>query len=116
MKGKGKDKKESGGRQTTLFGLPSVPAPEKEKKVVGRKKKTPTAEAESQLSTTVSEETQITEDSQMTEVDEPMNPDDQKQQAPQVTAEPAEGEEDEEPIDWPDSPVGESSTLVDVGA
>ena len=127
MKGKGKDKKESGGRQTTLFGLPSVSAPEKEKKAPGRKKKTQPGESQ-QSTTTVSEETQILEetqlidDSQVTEIDMPMDTDTQVDDVPSRTAivpnANKESEEDEEPIDWPASPAAETVALpvVDVGA
>lgn len=118
-KGKGKEKKEAGGRQTTLFGLPAVSAPEKEKKAPGRKKKANGAE-ESQASTTMStSETQATDttmvteetaDSQATEIiDEPMNMDSQ------VETQPIE-EDDDEPIEWPDSPAAQTSKLVDVDA
>ncbi|THH30799.1 hypothetical protein EUX98_g3387 [Antrodiella citrinella] len=114
---KGKAKKDTGGRQTTLFGLPSVSVPEKEKKVPGRKKK-----AESQREGSTIEETestvidsQATEliESQMTETDVPMEETQPVEEPPamEVTADGVE-----EPIEWPASPSAGSNTLVDVGA
>ena len=48
-KGKGKEKeKKDAGRQTTLFGLPTVQPGEKDKKVAGGRKKKVTLESESQ--------------------------------------------------------------------
>ncbi|TCD67448.1 hypothetical protein EIP91_012365 [Steccherinum ochraceum] len=120
-KGKAKDKKEFGGRQSTLFGMPSAPAAEKKKdpKAPNRKKKaSPTPvpdEPESQATVTSAEETQPTgEDSQVTEVGEPMDVD-ESQGAAATNGDDEEG--GDEPIDWPASPVAGSRALsVDVGA
>ncbi|KAH8083763.1 hypothetical protein BXZ70DRAFT_1073548 [Cristinia sonorae] len=126
LKGKAKEKKESGGRQTTLFGLPP-PAPpsisttsSSDKKTPGPgrpKKKQPTpapsVAEETQQSTVIdSQATEIidTGDSQATEMDVNMGDETQRTEV-------VDGNEDE-PIEWPESPAAGESGLpeVEVGA
>lgn len=109
---KGKAKKETGGKQTTLFGLPPGAPPEK--KSAGRKKKA----ADSQATAIDSQQTEA--DSQDADVvmvaSTPPEPETQTAEQSQVPTE-ADAEEregSEEPIEWPESPVARAAELAEV--
>ena len=110
-KGKTKDKKDTGGKQTTLFGLP-MGAPT-EKKPAGKKKKG--SESQTQDSqTTVIDSQQTEPDSQDTDVVmvASTQPIEEESQVPtEVDSQEREGSE--EPIEWPDSPVSRTAALVE---
>ncbi|EKM54305.1 uncharacterized protein PHACADRAFT_196736 [Phanerochaete carnosa HHB-10118-sp] len=111
-KGKAKDKKEAGGRQTTLFGLPTVAQPDKKTAPI-KKKKTSADDSQTQDSqaTVIDSQTEETQDSQATDV--VMG---DAQTDPQITEEPsgAAGEDDDEPIEWPESPEQGTTALPEV--
>ncbi|CAL1707133.1 unnamed protein product [Somion occarium] len=120
-KGKSKDKKETG-RQTTLFGLPAVPPPEK--KAPGRKKKANVAEESQSQSqrgsaepTAKPAEEKTSAESQDTDVT--MLESQESQVLTELAEESQERTASPEPIDWPDSPAPvepEESTLVEIVA
>ncbi|PCH43744.1 hypothetical protein WOLCODRAFT_122518 [Wolfiporia cocos MD-104 SS10] len=124
VKGKTKEKK-AAGRQMTLFGLPPVAAPEK--KGQGRKKKDVSMSEESQEALIDQTGTEVNSiDSQATDV--PMEDPTQVETQPDVPTESIEERESEnmytdnenvgspEPIEWPPSPVHESSAVEAVAA
>lgn len=115
-KGKPKEKKDTAGRQTTLFGLPAPP----EKKPVGKKKKA--SEPQTQDSQATAIDSQQTEpDSQDTDVvmvpstqPEPESTqivEEESQVPTEVDSQEREGSE--EPIEWPDSPVARTAALIE---
>jgi chromosome transmission fidelity protein 4 len=109
-----KDKKETGGRQTTLFGLPALTQPDK--KASGTKKKTVGESQEQDSQATVIDESQNDEqEMQMTDVtmDESQPQDETAQGMPMGVMDPDETREDSPPIDWPASPAAKNAVLVD---
>ncbi|GJE94936.1 WD40 repeat domain-containing protein [Phanerochaete sordida] len=109
---KGKAKaKETGGKQTTLFGLPAVA--QADKKAAGAKKKkgaVSDSQTQDSQATIIDSQADETQDSQMTDV--AMEETQETQDAEEPTA--ATAEDDEEPIDWPDSPERGVAALPEV--
>ncbi|KAI0036851.1 hypothetical protein K488DRAFT_75644 [Vararia minispora EC-137] len=116
-KGKGVVKKDTGPRQTTLFGLPAVPPADKFEKR-GRSKKSAAGERASGSPAVESQ----AEDSQQTEVEESQEAEVEKTQemeiARQTRTEAVEVEDvtSPEPIEWLASPPPASGTLPEVEA
>ncbi|KAI0727995.1 hypothetical protein C8Q72DRAFT_974843 [Fomitopsis betulina] len=107
--------KKSVARQTTLFGLPPIPAPEKQEKKSGRKKKASGSQADSQ-------QTEDTE-TQMTDMGEPasVEPEDTLAVEGDTTGDSQmdaamEDDGSPEPLDWPASPAHDSSIVEAVAA
>ena len=111
-----KDKKEIGGRQTTLFGLPA-PA-QQDMKTAGKKKKAAgESQTEDSQATVIEKESQNEEqDSQATDIvmeeSQQVGTEQEASQMP-VEFEADDTREDSPPIEWPESPVAQRAALVD---
>ena len=107
---KGKPKKDTGGKQTTLFGLPA-PAPP-EKKLTAKKGKKAAARQDSQATAIDSQDADVVMvASTPPDADGDTQPVDASQVPTEVDAEERAGSE--EPIEWPESPVAGTAELVE---
>ena len=106
-KGKAKDK-EAGVRQTTLFGLPAVSQPDKKAAPTKKKKAADESQTQDSQATVIDSQTEETQGSQATDV--VMVNDTQVSEEPSGAGD----EDEEEPIEWPESPERGTSALPEV--